>query len=127
MKIIKKIKTTFKFLENCLAFPIAFPITIPTYIKRAIPILNSIIFLINLLTWYCFLLFVLGLAINKLGWSNTDTGWIAFISKNPYDLINNSFFGWSLIIIGSFYSLATLKNWWEVERLKKDLADWFVK
>ena len=127
MKIIRKIKTTFKFLENCLAFPIVFPTTIPTYIKRAVPILNSIIFLINLITWYCFLLFVLGLAINKLGWSDIDTGWIAAISKNPYDLINNSFFGWNLIIISSFYLLATVKGWWATKEIKKDLVEWFVE
>lgn len=127
MKVIRKIKTTFKFLENCLVFPIAFPISIPTYVKKEIPFLNSIICFINLVTWTCFLFFVLGLVINKLGWSDTDTGWTALISKNPYDLINNSFFGWNLIIISSFYLLATAKGWWATKEIKKDLADWFIE
>lgn len=125
--MIKNIKRASGIIGNCITFPIVFPISIPNYVKKEIPFLNSIIFFINLVTWICILFFVLGLVIDKLRWSDTDTGWAALISKNPYELINNSFFGWNLIIISSFYLLATVKGWWATKEIKKDLVEWFVE
>ena len=122
LKAIKKIKRIFGIIGNCLIFPIVFPITISGYVKR-IPFVSSVIFFVNLIVWYSFLLFTFGFAINRLGLSDNSTRWVAEISKNPYQYIRSSFFAWNLIILDLFYMVAIIKNWWNFDELKKDLSE----
>lgn len=120
LKVIKKIKRIFGIIGNCFIFPIVFPLTISSYIKR-IPFLSSIIVIVNMIVWYSFLLFIFGFAINRFGLADNSPSWAAEISKNPYQYIRNSFFAWNLIIIDLFFMLALIKNWWNFDELKNDL------
>jgi len=121
--IVGKIKRLFGIIGNTLLFPLVFPLSITNYIKREIPFLNSFVFLINMIVWFCFLLFAMGLFINKLGWEEHAPNWMAEIVKNPYNLIQSSFFGWGLLFLSLFYLLAIWKEWWEVDRLKKEIKE----
>jgi hypothetical protein len=62
------------------------------------------------------------LICNKIGWHNAK--WISDLVKNPYGIIQNSFFGWNLVILSLLYLVVTIKDSWDIEKMKKDFREW---
>lgn len=49
------------------------------------------------------------------------------MAKETYELIQNNLFGWSFILLTLFYLLATWKEWWDMDRLKKEVKEFIFE